>query len=189
MPSSQDANDMKEDLTFKERAVGLSKDTHAKLRLELKKRNEDLEKIQDLDKKISLELSSLNKSMAHMETSIVEYKDIEGLRETARASCERYRGLLQDYISRKEQARLLVDAAQRKVDAIVREIKDCPENAALKKKEERIRTQEQEIYRLKEHVQTFERDADFNSIKRECLKFAAKINEKIMETESVTTPF
>merc|ERR1712113_1061187 len=164
-----------------------SKDTHTKLQSDLKRKNKELEKLQNMEKKIDTDLKSLETSVATMRGAIKEYKDIEGLKETAKQSCERYRALHQEYLERKEQSRLLLDSERKRLDKVRRAIKDHPENRELKRREERIAQQEQEVFRLKESANSFEKDCDYENIKRECMKTVAKINEKVqwnMETKS-----
>jgi len=59
LPDAEQLSEMKKELSFKEQQHKNSKDTLALLNADLEKRKEELEKINSLDKKISLELQSL----------------------------------------------------------------------------------------------------------------------------------
>ena len=71
LPDKNTVQDMREDLTFKERQMETSKTTQDRLEAELSKRNQELEKINTLDSKITVELSSLTTKMKSMRSDMV----------------------------------------------------------------------------------------------------------------------
>merc|ERR1719486_1663863 len=66
MPSQQRLKEMKEEASFKERALESSQQTMQRLQTERKQRLAEMEKIQNLDEKIQVELASLDQKMASM---------------------------------------------------------------------------------------------------------------------------
>ena len=74
---------MRSELTFKERQIQSSNQTKSRLEEEFKKRKMDLEKINTLDQKIEVELSSLKSKMESMDTELMQFRDIQGLKEQA----------------------------------------------------------------------------------------------------------
>ena len=74
---------MKEDLSFRTRVMESAQTTHQRLLQELAKRNSELEKIDTLDSKISVELKSLNEKIKSMNQQMPELSDIDSLRAKA----------------------------------------------------------------------------------------------------------
>eukprot|EP00947_MAST-08B_sp_MAST-8B-sp1_P001371 g1371.t1 len=108
MPDRDTVNDMREDLTFKERQMESSKSTQARLEAELAKRNQELEKINTLDSKINVELTSLNSKMEQMRRDMIDFDNVSGLRDVS----DRTTRDLQDHI----------DDFRRRRDAVKRQV-------------------------------------------------------------------
>ena len=67
---------MQSDLTFKERQLKASQSTQERLEAELNKRKAELEKIDQLDKKIALELENLTNKMGSMKDQMEIFKNV-----------------------------------------------------------------------------------------------------------------
>jgi intraflagellar transport protein 74 len=65
-----------QDLTFKERQMESSKTTQDRLESELNKRNQELEKINTLDTKITVELNSLTTKMKQMTREMTDFDNV-----------------------------------------------------------------------------------------------------------------
>merc|ERR1712072_1525939 len=77
MPSVAQVSEMQNDLSFKERQLKASQSTQERLEAELAKRRAELEKIDQLDKKIAVELESLTTKMSSMRDQMEIFKDVD----------------------------------------------------------------------------------------------------------------
>ena len=75
-PTVAQVSEMQSDLTFKERQLKASQSTQERLEAELNKRKAELEKIDQLDKKIALELENLTNKMGSMKDQMEIFKNV-----------------------------------------------------------------------------------------------------------------
>merc|ERR550514_610555 len=78
-------DEMHEDLDFKQAQMDHSVSTSERLQRELGQRKLELEKIESLDEKISVELTQLGDKLTSMESELEVFEDIPKMRE----DCER----------------------------------------------------------------------------------------------------
>lgn len=82
-PTSAALGDMKDELLFKQGQMQNSEQTLGHLQRELEKRQGELEKINSLDSKISVELQTLNDKVKQMEADLVTFANVDGLAQMA----------------------------------------------------------------------------------------------------------
>jgi intraflagellar transport protein 74 len=105
MPSQQRLREMRDEATFKERQLESSQQTTQRLIQERKQREAEMLKIENLDEKIQIELASLQQKMEVMRGDMLEFDDIDGLRQRAAATMSALSRLLKEYQSRQESVR------------------------------------------------------------------------------------
>ena len=72
--------DMKDELKFKQEQTQNSEVTLTKLHKELEKRQEELDKISNLDSKLAVEFSALTERISQMEADSIVYQNVDGLK-------------------------------------------------------------------------------------------------------------
>ncbi|TYZ64250.1 hypothetical protein PybrP1_001795, partial [[Pythium] brassicae (nom. inval.)] len=108
--TASNLDEMRKDLTFKERQLESSVTTKQRLAAELQKRQAELDKVNTLDTKISLELSSLLQKMDTMTSDMTEFGKLDALKETHQQTKQFLVRTKQQYIRRRDAIKQQVNA-------------------------------------------------------------------------------
>lgn len=183
MPSEGRVNEMREDLSFKERQLESSQSTKARLEQELTKRNSELDKINTLDDKISVELTSLNEKIESMLGEMGTFAEIDDLRKQASHSKEHLHRMKGKYIRRrdsiKQQVQLLSTKYEQKKNALV----ENDTAKSMEALEQKLRHYEQNIFHLREYIQTKEHETDFQKMKEDCSRMLDDLNQRVIQQQ------
>jgi len=169
-------NEMRSDLDFKQMQMDNSVSTSSRLEGELQRRKVELEKINTLDEKISLELRQLNEKMASMATELVTFKDLPALRES---SAKRETSLKDAKTS--AEAKMVAFSEEHvqlkaSYDDIKAELVKDEVAVALDEYEQKMRHHEQTVYMLSEYIDTKGAETHFEPIEQECRNTMEVIN-------------
>lgn len=168
--------DMKEDLAFKSGNLAASKSTQARLEQELKKRTGELEKINTLDEKISVELQSLSSKMATMKEELVTFKDMDKLRDDAEAARVKLVALKKAYAKRKDAIHQQVKPLNRRYEKLKEALVEDETAKDLEGLEQKLRGYEQNIFHMQEFIAQQERETDFQTEKGHCGRLIDELN-------------
>merc|ERR1711988_329729 len=165
MPSEGRVNEMREDLSFKERQLESSQSTKARLEQELTKRNSELEKIESM--------------LGEMGT----FAEIDDLRKQASHSKEHLHRMKGKYIRRrdsiKQQVQLLSTKYEQKKNALV----ENDTAKSMEALEQKLRHYEQNIFHLREYIQTKEHETDFQKMKEDCSRMLDDLNQRVIQQQ------
>jgi len=177
LPSEAKVNAMREDLSFKKRQVDASETTHQRLQQELQKRQIELEKINGLDKKITVELTSLAEKMSMMQSELPELKDVEGLKTRARDTSTMLKGLREQYVQRANAAQQQNAPLSAKYEKVKSALAKHPVDKALKKAEKNMRRHEMAIFSKREFIESKGIETDYDQLRHGCLRLIEDINQ------------
>ena len=107
----------KGELDHKQREFGRSQTTAKSLQEKMRRLQKDNQNVNLLDSKIASEMETLNTEIEKMETELVTYKDIDGLREVTES---RKRRLVQDksrLVTRRDTSKRVLAELASKYDA------------------------------------------------------------------------
>ena len=181
LPSQQEADDMKNDLSFKERNLEVSKTTQERLEAELGKRQSELEKIDQLDKKIELELNSLSAKMVSMKEQMVIFKDVDALRDAADDTRRMLQTAKKDYLKRRDQVKRQLSQVSSEYEEQKKELSRSDTAKSLKGLDEKMRHYEQNIFQLREFIETKSRETDFRALRDECGRLLDELNAFVIK--------
>jgi len=184
MPDKRTVKEMRDDLTFKERQMDASQSTQARLEGELAKRNGELEKINQLDQKITAELSSLNKKMKTMKEEMEEFQNVGNLRVMADETQESLEKSRDGYIKRRDSLRRTVSELSSAYERLKSDNSRSEIANSLDELEQKMRHYEQNIFQMKEYVTQKEMSTDFRELKKKCGDLIDELNNKIIERQS-----
>eukprot|EP00520_Triparma_pacifica_P000984 CAMPEP_0118662112 /NCGR_PEP_ID=MMETSP0785-20121206/16645_1 /TAXON_ID=91992 /ORGANISM="Bolidomonas pacifica, Strain CCMP 1866" /LENGTH=557 /DNA_ID=CAMNT_0006555609 /DNA_START=46 /DNA_END=1716 /DNA_ORIENTATION=+ len=170
MPSQERLEEMKDEVSFKTRQLETSQQTMARLQEQRAKRIEEMEKINKLDEKIGVELTQLKEKMETMKTEMKEFEDIEGLRNRATFTKDELEKLREKYMTRRGAIKQQVAALSAQVDANKKALLMNETSKNLTSLEQKLRHYEQNIFSLKEYVETKGRETDFETLKVDVFK-------------------
>ncbi|EGB04506.1 hypothetical protein AURANDRAFT_38960 [Aureococcus anophagefferens] len=185
MPSQQRLREMRDEATFKERQLESSQQTTQRLIQERKQREAEMLKIENLDEKIQIELASLQQKMEVMRGDMLEFDDIDGLRQRAAATMSALSRLLKEYQSRQESVRSQVTHLTAKYEALKGKIQSSESAKTLSGLEAKLRTYGQTIFHLQEYVETKGRETDYKVVKESCLTIVEKLNVQAKTSAAV----
>jgi len=169
-------NEMRSDLDFKMMQMDNSVSTSGKLEGELQRRKVELEKINTLDEKITLELSQLNEKMETMTTELVTYKDLPMLRDS---SAQREKDLVQAKKTSDQRSLTFKDqhvALKKRYEEVKASLSSDEVAVSLDELEQKMRHHEQTVYMLSEYIDTKGAETMFEPIAEECHNAMALIN-------------
>lgn len=174
-------DEMHEDLDFKQAQMDHSVSTSERLQRELGQRKLELEKIESLDEKISVELTQLGDKLTSMESELAVFSDIPKMRE----DCERQK---QEALAKKADAEakigMLKQAAQeskKKYDVLKKQVSNDPVATSLEELEGKMRHHEQTVYVLTEYIETKGAESHFEGLAEDCLKMIHGINAETIQ--------
>jgi len=176
LPTSEQFSEMKDSLSFKKRQLESSMSTQDQLEKELEKRKGELEKINTLDSKIQVELSSLTSRIQVMNSEMIQFEKIDELREQAENTRQRLSFLKKFYSKRRDELRLQVGLHSSECDKKLKKIQDSEVGKTLQGLEQKLRHYEQSIFHLNDFIKVKELETQFQSEKEECGKFIDELN-------------
>jgi intraflagellar transport protein 74 len=187
LPSANAAHleEMRRDLTFKERQLESSVSTKQRLTMELQKRQAELDKVNTLDTKISLELGSLLQKMDTMTTDMAEFAKIDELKETHMQTKQFLQRAKQQYIRRRDAMKQQVNALQMQLENLKQETANHDTAKSLEALEQKLRHHEQNIFHLKEYIDTKSREINYEHVKQDCLKTLTELNALRVKQQGV----
>mmetsp|Transcript_36578 Transcript_36578/g.113167 ORF Transcript_36578/g.113167 Transcript_36578/m.113167 type:complete len:359 (-) Transcript_36578:207-1283(-) len=178
MPSQQGLREMRDEASFKERQLESSQETTRRLVQERAQREKEMAKIDTLDEKIQIELVSLEQKMEVMRSDMVEFDNIEGLRQRAAAAISALSRLLKEYQGRRESVKSQVTHLTSRYEALKGKIQSSDAAKALSALESKLRTYGQTIFHLQEYVETKSRETDSKSVRVSCMALVGRLNSR-----------
>lgn len=168
--------EMRHDLTFKERQLESSLTTKQRLTMELQKRQAELDKVNTLDGKIALELTDLTQKMDTMKTDMTEFGKLDALQEVHAQTKQHLLRLKKQYIGRRDAMRQQVTALSTQVENVVHAIAQQETAKNMDALEQKLRHHEQNIFHLKEYIDSKSREVDYEHLKQECFRTVQEVN-------------
>jgi len=181
MPSKERLSEMKDEASFKERQLESSQATMQRLQQERTQRVAEMEKIQNLDEKIKIELSSLQAKMDSMKDEMSSFDDLEGLRQRALESKTYLQEQLDSYQKRTKTSKEQVKGLSASYESAKKQLEASETHTRLESLEKKLRTYAQNIFTLQEYVETKGRETDFESLKNNCVNICGNLNNLAKE--------
>jgi intraflagellar transport protein 74 len=182
LPDGKRFSEMRNDLSFKEQKLENSKQTLQLLQKDKEKRKEELDKINNLDKKIQTEMTSLKEKITGMLEEQEQFKSPEQLqadidRDKEALRVERNRAKREREIFKIQMAQLSTAFEQSK-----KAILDCANTPKIDPLEGKLKTQASSIFQLSEFIATRKADSDWESVREDCMALISEINKIIIKT-------
>ncbi|KAF4318181.1 hypothetical protein BBO99_00007432 [Phytophthora kernoviae] len=178
LPGTNAANleEMRKDLTFKERQLESSVTTKQRLTMELQKRQAELDKVNTLDAKIALELSSLLQKVDTMTADMTEFGKLDSLQEVHAQTKQHLLRLKKQYIGRRDAMRQQVTALSSQLENLVQATASQETAKNLDALEQKLRHHEQNIFHLKEYIDSKSREVDYEHLRQDCFRTLQDLN-------------
>jgi intraflagellar transport protein 74 len=174
--------DMQEELDFKNRQLQNSESTQNRLEAELTKREGELEKIESLDVKISLELQQVEAKMKQYEYDIEKKYDLVGeLKDRGEDTLRKLEVQKQSLQSRQTALKRQVTQLRIGVDGKKRQLLDDETGANLEAQEKKISLYGQNLHSLRSYIDQKVSETDCRFEMATCLETCTLINKMLQD--------
>jgi intraflagellar transport protein 74 len=181
MMSKSKLDEMNDDLEFKQSQMDHSISTSERLQRELQQRKLELEKIESLDEKISVEITQLEEKKDTMDKELETYEDIGKLRsdaDTAKDEAREKKARAESQIGELKKR-----AAQKKKqwEGLKQQLSSDDVAVSLDEYEQKMRHHEQTVWVLTEYIETKGAESHFEGVAEECLGMLNNINNESIQ--------
>ncbi|XP_071397307.1 intraflagellar transport protein 74 homolog [Centroberyx affinis] len=179
--TASELRSMQEVLVSKETEVVQSESTARGLTTESQRLQQDLDKVQQLEGKISGELSTLKERVATMDTELATYRDLDTLKRTAEDKKKR---LQEDRVSltqRRDSFRQLLQEMNQKHEALKTKLQENETHAQLANLERKWQHLEQNNFVMKEFIASKSQESDYTSVAKKVAQQLADYNKILID--------
>ncbi|KAM7444623.1 Intraflagellar transport protein 74 [Porites harrisoni] len=184
MPSPAELQRMKDDLNFKETEMHKSQSTAASLGSEHTRLQMDLEKVEQLETKITTELESLKERISTMTQELDTYSDLDTLREQSEEKKRRLYEEKKVLSSRKETFKQHVQRLSSFYDATRSKLMENETHSQLGNLERKWQHHEQNNFVMKEFIAQKSMESDYRPMKQNVTEQLEDINKLLIQSLS-----
>uniref|UniRef100_A0A3Q1FJW7 Intraflagellar transport 74 n=1 Tax=Acanthochromis polyacanthus TaxID=80966 RepID=A0A3Q1FJW7_9TELE len=143
---------------------------------------QDLEKVQQLEGKITGELNTLKDRVNTMESELLTYRDLDTLRQSAE---EKKKRLQEDRVSltqRRDSFDQLLEEMNQKYEALKTKLEENETHAQLANLERKWQHLEQNNFVMKEFIASKSQESDYASVAKNVFQQVAEYNRSLIES-------
>lgn len=180
--TASELKNMQEVLVSKETEVVQSESTARGLTTESQRLQQDLEKVQQLEGKITSELSTLKERISTMEAELLTYRDLDALRRTAE---ERKLRLQEERVSlteRQDSFRQLLEEVNQKYEELNSKLQENETHTQLTNLEKKCQHLEQNNNVMKEFIASKSQESDYESVATTVFLQVEEYNKSLIES-------
>ncbi|XP_014870043.1 intraflagellar transport protein 74 homolog isoform X2 [Poecilia latipinna] len=179
--TASELKNMQEVLVSKETEVVQSESTARGLTTESHRLQQDLEKVQQLEGKISAELSTLKEQVSTMETELLTYRDLDALRRSADDKRKRLQEERLTLSQRRDSFLQLLEEMSLKHEALKTKLQENETHAQLTNLERKWQHLEQNNFVMKEFIASKTQESDYESVAKVVYQQVADYNKSLIE--------
>uniref|UniRef100_A0A673ALU0 Intraflagellar transport 74 n=1 Tax=Sphaeramia orbicularis TaxID=375764 RepID=A0A673ALU0_9TELE len=180
--TASELKNMQEVLVSKETEVVQSESTTRGLSTESQRLQQDLEKVQQLEGKITGELSTLKERVSTMESELHTYRDLDTLKRSAE---EKKKRLQEDRVlltQRQDSFRQLLEEKNQNYDALKTKLQENETHAQLVNLERKWQHLEQNNFVMKEFIASKSQESDYASVAKNVYQQLAEYNKCLIDS-------
>uniref|UniRef100_A0A3Q2DE86 Intraflagellar transport 74 n=2 Tax=Cyprinodon variegatus TaxID=28743 RepID=A0A3Q2DE86_CYPVA len=179
--TSSELRNMQEVLVSKETDVIQSESTARGLTTESKRLQQDLEKIQQLEGKITGELSTLKEQLSTMESELLTYRDLDTLKQTAEDKKKRLLDERETLTQRRDTFGQLLGEMNQRHEALKTKLQENETHTQLTNLERKWQHLEQNNFLMKEFITSKTRESAYASVAKAVAQQVADYNRSLIE--------
>ncbi|KAM8732023.1 intraflagellar transport protein 74 homolog [Acanthopagrus schlegelii] len=180
--TASELRNMQEVLVSKETEVVQSESTARGLTTESQRLQQDLEKVQQLEGKITGELSSLKERVSTMESELTTYRDLDTLRHTAEEKKKRLQEERVSLTQRQDSFKQLLEEINQKYEALKTKLQENETHAQLANLERKWQHLEQNNFVMKEFIASKLQESDYDSVANNVYQQVAEYNKSLIDS-------
>ncbi|XP_027130289.1 intraflagellar transport protein 74 homolog [Larimichthys crocea] len=179
--TASELRNMQEVLVSKETEVVQSESTAKGLTTESQRLQQDLEKVQQLEGKITGELSTLRERVSTMESELRTYRDLDTLKHTAEEKKKRLQVERVSMTQRRDSFKQLLEEMNQKYEALKSKLQENETHAQLANLERKWQHMEQNNFVMKEFIASKSQETDYDSVAKNVSQQVSEYNKSLME--------
>ncbi|XP_054622276.1 intraflagellar transport protein 74 homolog isoform X2 [Dunckerocampus dactyliophorus] len=180
--TASELRNMQDVLVSKETEVSQSASTARGLSSESQRLQQDLEKVQQLEGKITGELNTLKEHVSQMQSELVTYSDLDTLRHTAEERKTRLQGERISLTQHRDSFRQLLEEMNQKYEALKTKLEENETHAQLANLERKWQHLEQNNFVMKEFIASKSQESDFASVSKNVYQQVADYNKCLIDS-------
>ncbi|XP_041817473.1 intraflagellar transport protein 74 homolog [Chelmon rostratus] len=180
--TASELRNMQEVLVSKETEVVQSESTARGLTTESQRLQQDLEKVQQLEGKITGELSTLKERLSTMESELHTYRDLDTLRLKAEEKKKRLQEERLSLSQRGDSFKQLLEEMNQKYEALKTKLQENETHAQLANLERKWQHLEQNNFVMKEFIASKSQESDYDSVANNVFQQVAEYNKSLIES-------
>ncbi|KAM3834069.1 intraflagellar transport protein 74 homolog, partial [Diretmus argenteus] len=180
--TASDLRSMQEVLVTKETEVVQSESTAKGLTSESQRLQQDLDKVQQLQGKITGELSALKEQISTMETALHNYSDLDTLKTTAEQRKKRLQEERVSLTQRLDSFTQLSQGMNQNYEALKNKLQENETHAQLANLERKWQHLEQNNFVMKEFIASKSQESDYVPVAKTVTQQLADYNKSLIET-------
>ncbi|XP_055007125.1 intraflagellar transport protein 74 homolog [Boleophthalmus pectinirostris] len=180
--TANELRNMQEVLVSKETEVNQSESTAKNLTTESRRLQQDLEKVQQLEGKISSELEVQRQQLVTMETELKTYRDIDSLKRSAEDKKKKLEEQRVCLSQRQESFRQLLDHITHTYEALKTKLEENETHAQLTNLEKKWQHIEQNNFVMKEFIASKSQESDYAPVAQRVSQQVAEYNKMLIDS-------
>ncbi|KAJ0022728.1 hypothetical protein NQD34_014862 [Periophthalmus magnuspinnatus] len=180
--TANELRNMQEVLVTKETEVNQSESTAKNLTTESRRLQQDLEKVQQLEGKISSELEVQRQQLVTMETELKTYRDIDSLKRNAEDKKKKLEEQRVSLSQRQESFRQLLDHITVTYEALKAKLEENETHAQLTNLEKKWQHIEQNNFVMKEFIASKSQESDYAPVAQRVSQQVAEYNKMLIDS-------
>ncbi|KAJ3020606.1 Intraflagellar transport protein 74 [Thoreauomyces humboldtii] len=186
LPSPEGFQDLQGDLRFKEKEMRNSENTMEALLQERDRRLSDFEKVNQLETKMTSELTHLRQKLEKTTQDLHKISDIESVRHEVEEAKDRNAKERTQLLTLRDTLRYQVQQnLSAKHDAKKASLHENETGAQLGALEQRLRHIEGTNFHLKEYISVKNAESDYKSVAKQVTVLMDEVNQQIIKMKSV----
>lgn len=181
LPTPKELTGMKEDLAFKDSEMKKSQSTTSGLAGESEKLHQDLQKVEQLEAKITQELDMLKNKIETMTTELETFSNLDKLKVDAEVKKKR---LGEDKVvlhKRRDSLKKQVQTMSQQYEGLKTQLNENETFAQLQNLERKWQHHEQNNFVMKEFIAAKTMESDFRPMARRVSSLITELNQKLQD--------
>uniref|UniRef100_A0A7N8XWW1 Intraflagellar transport 74 n=1 Tax=Mastacembelus armatus TaxID=205130 RepID=A0A7N8XWW1_9TELE len=184
--TASELRNMQEVLVSKETEMVQSESTARGLATESQRLQHDLDKVQQLEGKITGELNTLKERVSTMESELHTYRDLDTLRKTAEEKKKVIQTTLQTEMISRDHREIdikLLEEMNQKYEALKTKLQENETHAQLANLERKWQHLEQNNFLMKEFIASKSQESDYASVAKNVFQQVAESNKNLIDSQ------
>ena len=186
LPNQTRFKELEQELAYKQTQVANAEHTNERLAGERAQRQQELDKIDELEDKIAAELEGLRGKMKSMEDESHRFGDLTRLASEADETKARLERELTSFRGRKDALRSIVNKRSLAHERRRRETQGTDAYKSLERMEVKIRTAEAGIHTSREYINAKEAETDYGALTRNLDEVWETLNAELQKRAMYT---